>query len=305
MQQRAILCALHILPSALLFACVASLAHAQALDSVLNHPDKASLDLAALHVAQKIQEAKLTEEPNVLVIDFFRSSAGNSSQLGTLLADYLSDSLSNFSRGFKVLDRNSLKDYFTKNWTSLEDLQSREVCLHFGRELGATGIILGTLYEENGMIALRLHMEGIGPVRRNSDEIGDNDELIRLSLSEQTKDMLFQHGPNYAREPDQIPEESGVLRAGAGGVGMPSCVHCPDAEYSDAARAAKFQGTVVLSIVVTVNGQASSIYVVKGAPFGLTAQTIKTVQGWQFKPALKDGKPVPVRVSLESTFRLF
>jgi len=67
-------------------------------DSVLNRPDKASLDLAALHVAQKIQEAKLTEEPNVLVIDFFRSSAGNSSQLGTLLADYLADSLSNFSR---------------------------------------------------------------------------------------------------------------------------------------------------------------------------------------------------------------
>src|SRR5258706_12261006 len=111
MQQRAILCALHILPSALLFACVASLAHAQALDSVLNRPDKASLDLAALHVAQKIQEAKLTGEPNVPVIDFFRSSAGKSSKLGPLLSDCLSHYLCSFSRGFQVLDRNSLNAY--------------------------------------------------------------------------------------------------------------------------------------------------------------------------------------------------
>src|SRR5258706_14021136 len=99
-----------VLPAVVIFSWLATQLHSQSLDSVLNRPDKASLDLAALHVAQKIQEAKLTEEPNVLVIDFFRSSAGNSSQLGTLLADYLSDSLSNFSRGFKVLDRNSLKD---------------------------------------------------------------------------------------------------------------------------------------------------------------------------------------------------
>ena len=37
-------------------------------------------------------------------------------------------------------------------------------------------------------------------------------------------------------------------------------------------RAAKFQGVVVLSLVVTPEGKADAIYVVKGAPFGLTTK---------------------------------
>jgi len=48
------------------------------LDAILANADKARSDLAALHVAQSIQEVKLNETgPKALVIDFFRDSAGN------------------------------------------------------------------------------------------------------------------------------------------------------------------------------------------------------------------------------------
>jgi Gram-negative bacterial TonB protein C-terminal len=40
-------------------------------------------------------------------------------------------------------------------------------------------------------------------------------------------------------------------------------------------------------------------------PFGLTTKAIAAVQSWKFKPARKDGMTVPVRVSVELTFRLF
>jgi TonB family protein len=86
---------------------------------------------------------------------------------------------------------------------------------------------------------------------------------------------------------------------------MPTCVYCPDPSYSDASRAAKFQGVVVLSVVVTLEGKADSIYVVKGAPFGLATKAIAAVRTWKFKPAQKDGMPVPVRVPVELTLRLF
>jgi TonB family protein len=61
---------------------------------------------------------------------------------------------------------------------------------------------------------------------------------------------------------------------------------------------------VILSIVVTTDGKATSIYVVKGAPFGLTAKAIDAVQDWSFEPALKDHNPVPARLDVEITFHI-
>ena len=236
-------------------------------------------------MAQKIQEATLAEaKPEVLVIDFFRGSAGNSSRLGTLVAGRFSDSLSNFSRGLRVLGRRILKDYLSREWTTLEDLSADDICLRIGREWGATGVITGGLYQENGLIALR---------------------ACSLTATEQTKDMLFQRGPNYARADEELPDEPGILKAGIDGAGFPKCLRCPDPQYSDAARAAKAQGTVHLSVVVTAEGKAASIYVLKGAPSGLTASAIRAVESGDFKPAEKDGKPVSVRVPIETTFCLF
>ena len=121
-------------------------ASCQSPDSILTRLDEAYLNTLASHPAQKIRAVQLEEpEPRVLVIDFFRSSPGNSSRLGTLLADRFSESLTAYSRGLKVLDRKILRDYLTKEWTKLGDLRSDDVCLRIGRQLGATGVILGTL----------------------------------------------------------------------------------------------------------------------------------------------------------------
>jgi hypothetical protein len=148
------------------------------------------------------------------------------------------------------LDRRILKDYLSREWTTLEDLSCNDICLRIGRELRATGVNTGSLSQENGLIALRVHLEGFGP-----DKFSDNDELARLTAAEQTKDMLFQRGPNYARADEDLPDEPGILKAGIDGAGFPKCLRCPDPQYSHAARAAKAQGTVHLSVVVTAEGK--------------------------------------------------
>jgi TonB family protein len=278
----------------------------QSLDLLLNKSDKANLDLAASHVAQKIQEAKLAEgQPTVLVMDFYRGSAGTSSLLGSQLADRFSELLSDFSKEFRVLDRNILKNFLAKEWITLESLQSNGVCLRIGHEVGAIAVITGKAFEENGFIALRIHLVGFGPDGKDDDIISDSDENVRLTETQQLRDMLFQRGHDYSRGPYQIPDEPGVLRAGVDGVGTPSCVYCPDPQYSDASRVVKAQGSVILSVIVTSEGKADSIYIIKGAPFGQTSQAIKAVQSWKFRPAQKDGKPVAVRVPIEITFHLF
>jgi TonB family protein len=256
--------------------------HCQSHGSVLTQLDQAQLDSLASHTVQKIREASLQgKEPKVLVIDFFRSAPGNSSRLGTFLADRFSESLAAYSTGLHVLDRSILKDYLTTNWTTLKDLESADVCLQIGRQLGATGVILGTLYEENGQISLTIHIEGFGPVVKKADAFQVTDERARFLSTEELRAMFFAPGSNYARKADEIPEEPGIFKIGSG-VGMPRCISCPSPNYSDAGRAAKFSGTVILSIVVTTDGKATSIYVVKGAPFGLSAKAIDAVQNWSF-----------------------
>lgn len=65
----------------------------------------------------------------------------------------------------------------------------------------------------------------------------------------------------------------GVARPGAGGVTVPACVYCPP-NVADDARAAKFSGSVVLQVVVTADGRAENISVVRKAGYGLEQSAI-------------------------------
>jgi len=98
----------------------------------------------------------------------------------------------------------------------------------------------------------------------------------------------------------------GAFRAGVNGVGMPSCIYCPDPQYSDEARKAKYQGVVVLMVVITLDGRASNIQVVKSPGLGLDEKAIEAVRQWKFRPSVgPGGKPVAAQVPIEVTFRLF
>jgi len=278
----------------------------QTPELVLDRIDEARLDLLASQTAQKIREMTAGETgTSVMVIDFFRNSTGTTSRLGSLLADRFSESLSVYSGGLKIIDRKILRDYLIREWTTLNNLNSNEVCLRLGRQLGATGVILGTLTNEKDSVRLTLKIEGLGPEAKMDEVFPWRARTADFLLNEETHQMLLQPGPDYSRKADDIPEEYGVLRAGLSGVTVPACLYCPNPDYPDSARVAKAQGTVVLSVVVTPEGNATSIYVVKGAPLGLTAQAVQAARRWRFRPGEKDGKPVPVRVQVEAIFRLY
>lgn len=98
----------------------------------------------------------------------------------------------------------------------------------------------------------------------------------------------------------------GAFRAGVNGVGMPSCIYCPDPQYSDEARKAKYQGVVVLMVIITLDGRATNIQVVKSPGLGLDEKAIEAVRQWKFRPSIgPGGKPVTAQVPIEVTFRLF
>ncbi len=67
-------------------------------------------------------------------------------------------------------------------------------------------------------------------------------------------------------------------------------------EYTDAAKAAAVEGTVVLDLVVGADGVPREITVVKGLPHGLTEAAVAALQKCRFTPGERDGAPVPVRL---------
>lgn len=98
----------------------------------------------------------------------------------------------------------------------------------------------------------------------------------------------------------------GAFQAGVNGVGVPVCLYCPIPQYSDEARKAKYQGTVVLQVTITTDGRAVNISVVKGPGLGLEEKAIEAVRSWRFKAAIgPSGRPVPTLVPIEVTFRLY
>jgi len=95
----------------------------------------------------------------------------------------------------------------------------------------------------------------------------------------------------------------GVFRVG-GGVSAPVLLSKKEPEYSEEARKAKYQGTVLLYIEVNPSGQAVNIKVARSLGLGLDEKAIEAVKQWKFKPGYKDGKPVTVAATIEVNFRL-
>jgi TonB family protein len=95
----------------------------------------------------------------------------------------------------------------------------------------------------------------------------------------------------------------GVFRVG-GGVTAPTLVYKVEPEYSEEARKAKYQGTVVLYVEVDPTGHARNLKVVRSLGLGLDEKAIEAVNKWKFRPGYKDGKPVTVAATIEVNFRL-
>jgi periplasmic protein TonB len=97
----------------------------------------------------------------------------------------------------------------------------------------------------------------------------------------------------------------GLYRVG-GGVSAPSLVYHVEAEFSDEARRAKYQGVVIVSIIVDTQGNPQNPRIVRPLGMGLDEKAIEAIKKYRFKPAMKDGKtPVPVMINVEIDFRLY
>jgi len=85
----------------------------------------------------------------------------------------------------------------------------------------------------------------------------------------------------------------------------PKILAKPEAMYSEAARQGGVKGTVMLSVILTADGKADHILVLRGLPLGLTEQSIAVARKIKFVPGMVDGKPVSTVVHVEYNFWIY
>jgi protein TonB len=95
----------------------------------------------------------------------------------------------------------------------------------------------------------------------------------------------------------------GPFRVG-GGVTPPTILSRVEPQYSEEARKARYQGTVVLEAVVKKDGTVDILRVVRSLGFGLDENAIQALKQWRFKPGMRNGIPVDVALNIEVNFNL-
>lgn len=89
-----------------------------------------------------------------------------------------------------------------------------------------------------------------------------------------------------------------------GAVAAPQLLSAPDPEFTDEARRVKFEGTCVVSLIVDAQGNAQRIQVIRHLGMGLDEKALEAVRRYRFKPAMLQGRAVPVEMNIEVNFHI-
>jgi TonB family protein len=89
------------------------------------------------------------------------------------------------------------------------------------------------------------------------------------------------------------------------GVAPPVLIYSVDAEFTQKAKQAKYQGVSVVQCVVDAHGMPQHVHTVRKLKMGLDEKAIEAVRQYRFKPSTLDGKPVSVAITIEVNFHLY
>jgi TonB family protein len=175
------------------------------------------------------------------------------------------------------------------------------------RIAGADRFKPGTLKGEPVAVkrAAQIDIEGCIDIRDDGE--GNKSSVFRL-----TAQPVQRFGaPIVPKEPAQMasaiaaePLSLGLYRVGHG-VSAPVPRNSVEALFTDEARRKKIQGICVVSMIVDAQGKPQNPRVVRSLGYGLEEKAIQAVKKYKFKPAMKNGVPVPVMITVEVNFRLY
>ena len=107
---------------------------------------------------------------------------------------------------------------------------------------------------------------------------------------------LLLAAPAFAQEPRKIGPD----------LNPPKVVEKTEPGYTEEAREARLEGSVLLSVTIDADGKPKDISVERPLGLGLDGKAVEALSTWKFEPARlkKDNSAVAVRANVEMNFRL-
>lgn len=246
--------------------------------------------------AQQTQIAALTSQSadafekahakKVAVLDF--SGPGlEVTQFGRSLADQYAETLAKSGGKFVVVDRTQMLQALSTArppLTTPSDLNSGQLA----KTIHADTEVLGHLKNDGTRVSLAVEVRTVkhGKTVAKFHETFEESKAMDAQLAQVLSKVDY-------------PDSDAI------GYTEPTCIRCPNPQYSDAAFKAHVEGSVELSAVIETDGRASHIVVEKRLRAGLDENAVKAVQDWEFRPSQgPDGKPAAVRILFTLDFYL-
>ena len=89
----------------------------------------------------------------------------------------------------------------------------------------------------------------------------------------------------------------------SGDMKPPKATKSPDPDYPQIPADAEPNGVVVMLVGINPKGRVELVHVLRSSNDAFQNSAVSTVKTWKFSPAKKDGKPVPVQVTVEMRFQ--
>jgi len=87
-------------------------------------------------------------------------------------------------------------------------------------------------------------------------------------------------------------------------IAAPKIIEKIEPRYTESARHASIEGTVILDCIIDTAGRVESVTVLRGLPLGLTKNAVDAVKQWRFEASTYNNQPVSVRYILTVHFSL-
>jgi len=120
-----------------------------------------------------------------------------------------------------------------------------------------------------------------------------------------TVNYMLAGAAEAAPQPRDSEEAGAGVKQIGGRVSRPELLYAPEPEMSEEAKREKLSGNVLVNLWVDEKGLPTHVRVLRGAGHGLDEKAVEAVQGYKFKPAMEDGKPVAVSLKVEVNFQIF
>jgi len=264
-------------------------------------------DLAA-RILQHADKAGCKKGACTILVANFTNSSGSTSILAMQLADAVSEQLAAGAMDIRIADRKRFYEFLEAERIPSKFLAEDNAERWLAMEQSANAVLVGHLEGGGDRLSITLQLLDahflVGPREHREVRKGPQ-EKVEMTIIGIDEPSRMQAEPFGEASASKLAEEQGIQRAGVHGVTVPSGVYMPTPDYTDPARIAKFQGSLIVLVTVSEEGRAEDLKVLQGLPFGLNQHALNTVRTWKFRPATLDGKTVPVQVPIEVTFRLY